>query len=251
MNPLTNKVRGLMDLKRSKDGSQIRFYGDGIPYLKRTKLKGKLIVIEGPDGSGRSSQVELIKNKLESDGHAVTTTGLKRSELIGAGVLAAKQKLPVGQKTLALFYAADFADRLEHHIIPSLEAGSIVIADRYIYTLMARSVVRGISRKWTNDLFGFAIVPDQIFYLDVSPDKLFHRIFQKYSALDYYEAGADMGLADDLFDSFIIYQRRIAREFRRMEKLYGLVAIDANRTMSEVNNDLQTRISSYLNASKI
>ncbi|MDA8054072.1 MAG: hypothetical protein M0Z77_00295 [Thermoplasmatales archaeon] len=251
MNPSMAGIRSLRNIRMSPVGHQISFYGDGIHYLRRTKLKGKLIVIEGPDGSGRSSQVELIKDKLESDGHAVTTTGLKRSELIGAGVLAAKQKLPVGQKTLALFYAADFADRLEHHIIPSLEAGSIVIADRYIYTLIARSVVRGINRKWTNDLFGFAIVPDQIFYLDVSPDKLFHRIFQKYSALDYYEAGADMGLAEDLFDSFIIYQRRMAQEFKRMEKLYGLIPVDANRTIPEVNKDLQGRISSYLDASKV
>lgn len=244
------RLKGGLIPRRRTGGHQISFYGDGIPYLKTTKLKGRLIVIEGPDGSGRSSQVELIKNRLESDGHAVTTTGLKRSELIGAGVLAAKQKLPVGQKTLALFYAADFADRLEHHIIPSLEAGSIVIADRYIYTLIARSVVRGIDRRWTNGLFGFAIVPDQIFYLDVSTERLFHRIFQKYSALDYYEAGADMGLADDLFDSFIIYQRRMALEFKRMEESFGLVPIDANRTITEVNEDLQGRITSYLNANK-
>jgi dTMP kinase len=237
-------------MRGRSEGHTVRFYGEGIPYLKRIKLKGKLIVIEGPDGSGRSSQIDLIKTKLESDGHAVTTTGLKRSELIGEGILAAKQKLPVGQKTLALFYAADFADRLEHHIVPSLEAGSIVIADRYIYTLIARSTVRGINRKWSRDLFGFAIIPDQIFYLDVSPNELFHRIFQKYSALDYYEAGADMGLADDLFDSFILYQRKVAIEFKKMEKIYGLVPIDANRSIGEVNEDLQSRITGYLNANK-
>ncbi len=250
MSPIIPGLRVGSNLRGNSYNRPIKFYGDGIPYIRRTKFKGRLIVIEGPDGSGRSSQVELIKTKLESDGHAVTTTGLKRSELIGEGVLAAKQKLPVGQKTLALFYAADFADRLEHHIIPSLEAGSIVIADRYIYTLMARSVVRGISRKWTQDLFGFAIVPDQIFYLDVSPEKLFHRIFQKYSAMDYYEAGADMGLADDLYDSFIIYQQKMAQEFKKMEKHYGLVPIDANRTIEEVNQDLQGRITSYLNATR-
>lgn len=124
------------------EGQPIRFFGDGIPYFKDAKLKGKLIVIEGADGSGRSTQIELIRTKLESDGHAVVTTGLKRSDLVGKGVMEAKQKLPLGQKTLALFYAADFADRLEHQIIPSLEAGNIVIADRYIYTLMARSTVR-------------------------------------------------------------------------------------------------------------
>ncbi len=251
MTPTLTGLRVARNLRGNTNRRPIKFYGDGIPYIRGTKLNGKLIVIEGPDGSGRSSQVELIKTRLESDGHAVTTTGLKRSELIGEGVLAAKQKLPVGQRTLALFYAADFADRLEHHIIPSLEAGSIVIADRYIYTLIARSLVRGISRKWAHDLLGFAIVPDQTFYLDVGPEKLFHRIFQKYSALDHYEAGADMHLADNLYDSFITYQRKMAQEFKRMEKLYGLVPIDANRTIDEVNRDLQGRITSYLNATKV
>jgi len=224
----------------------IEFYGEGISYLKGSKLKGRLIVIEGPDGSGRSTQVDLITAKLESEGHAVATTGLRRSELIGSGILTAKQKLPLGQKTLTLFYAADFADRLEHNIIPSLEAGYIVLADRYIYTLMARSTVRGISRKWSHDLFGFTIKPDLIFYLDVDPHELFHRVFQKYSTLDYYESGADMGLSDDLFDSFVMYQQRMAREFKRMEARYGLVPIDADRSIIEVNEDLQTRIDRYL-----
>jgi len=229
----------------------LQFYGDGIPYLRETKVKGRLIVIEGPDGSGRSTQVELITAKLESDGHAVATTGLKRSELIGGGILQAKQKLPLGQKTLTLFYAADFADRLEHHIIPALEAGYIVLADRYIYTLMARSAVRGLSRRWSHDLFGFTIRPDLIFYLEVDPNELFHRVFQKYSGLDYYEAGADMGLSDDLFDSFIIYQRRMEKEFKRMERRYGLVPIDADRSIIDVNEDLQSKIDRYLNGKKV
>jgi len=190
----------------------VRFYGEGISYLKRIESKGRLIVVEGPDGSGRSTQIDLITSKLEADGHAVITTGLKRSELIGAGILEAKHKLPLGKKTLALFYAADFADQLEHKIIPALHSGYVVLADRYIYTLMARSNVRGISRGWSHDLFGFAIKPDLVFYLDVPPEELFHRVFQKYGALDYYESGADMGLSDNLYESFVTYQRMIAKE---------------------------------------
>lgn len=229
-----------------RGGKPLEFYGDGISYLQGLEIKGKLIVIEGPDGSGRSTQVDLIKAKLESDGHAVTTTGLKRSELIGQGILEAKQKLPLGKKTLALFYAADFADQLEHKIIPALEAGYIVLADRYIYTLIARSTVRGISRKWSYDLFGFTIKPNLVFYLDVKPEELFHRVFQKYSSLDYYESGADLGLSDELYKSFVIYQRMMAKEFKEMEKRYGLIPIDANRTIPEVNADLQKRIDAYL-----
>ena len=224
----------------------LRFYGDGISYLKRLVSKGSLIVIEGPDGSGRSSQIELVTSHLEAAGHAVITTGLKRSELIGAGILEAKHKLPLGKKTLALFYAADFADQLEHKIIPALHAGYIVLADRYIFTLMARSSVRGIPRSWSHDLFGFAIKPDLVFYLDVPPEELFHRVFQKYGSLDYYESGADMGLSDDLFESFVLYQRGIAKEFRLMESKYGIVRIDGGRPIPEVNLDLQGRIDNYL-----
>jgi dTMP kinase len=224
----------------------LRFYGEGIPYLKKTQTKGSLIVIEGPDGSGRSTQIDMITEKLEAGGHAVITTGLKRSELIGAGILEAKHKLPLGKKTLALYYAADFADRLEHKIIPALHAGYVVLADRYIYTLMARSSVRGIGRPWSHDLFGFAIKPDLVFYLDVPPRELFHRVFQKYGTLDYYESGADMGLSDDLFESFVLYQKKIAKEFKAMEARYDIVRIDGGRSVAEVNADLQARIDSYL-----
>jgi dTMP kinase len=224
----------------------LRFYGEGISYLKRLESKGSLIVIEGPDGSGRSSQIDMITSHLEAAGHAVITTGLKRSELIGAGILEAKHKLPLGKKTLALFYAADFADQLEHKIIPALHAGYVVLADRYIYTLMARSSVRGITRPWSHELFGFAIKPDLVFYLDVPPEELFHRVFQKYGTLDYYESGADMGLSDDLYESFVIYQRSIAKEFKLMEEKYGIVRVDGGRTIPEVNADLQKRIDGYL-----
>jgi dTMP kinase len=226
----------------------LRFFGEGISYLKSVETKGSLVVVEGPDGSGRSTQIDMVTSKLEADGHAVITTGLKRSELIGAGILEAKHKLPLGKKTLALFYAADFADQLEHKIIPALHAGYVVLADRYIYTLMARSTVRGIGRGWSHDLFGFAIKPDLVFYLDVPPEELFHRVFEKYGALDYYESGADMGISDDLFESFVQYQRGIAKEFRLMESKYGIVRIDGGRTIPEVNADLQRGIDAYLGA---
>ncbi len=206
----------------------LEFYGEGIPYLKNLEVKGRLIVVEGPDGSGRSTQIQSIITKLESDGHAVVNTGLKRSELIGRGILEAKQKLPLGKKTLTLFYAADFVDQLEHKIIPALQAGYIVLADRYIYTLIARSVVRGLSAGWSHQLFGFAPKADLVFYIAVKPQELFHRVFQKYGTLDYYESGADMGLSDDLYESFIEYQLRMAKEFEKMAKQYHMVRIDVH-----------------------
>lgn len=227
----------------------LEFYGEGIPYLKEISVKGRLIVIEGPDGSGRSTQIQSITSKLESDGHAVVNTGLKRSELIGQGILEAKQKLPLGKKTLTLFYAADFVEQLEHKIIPALQAGYVVLADRYIYTLIARSIVRGLSSRWSHDLYGFAPTADLVFYLDVDPDELFHRVFQKYGVLDYYESGADIGLATDLYDSFIAYQRRMAKEFSLMARQYKMIRVDGNKPIGEVNSALQTKIDDFLNSS--
>lgn len=227
---------------------RMNFYGDGIAYLRDLPVRGRFIVIEGPDGSGRSTQVEALTSRLESDGHAVLNTGLKRSELVAKGILRAKQSTPLGNKTMTLMYAADLADQIEHKIIPALEAGTIVVADRYIFTLMARSAVRGLGRKWLSSLFGFALVPDMVFYLDVTPSELFYRAFQKYSALDYYESGADMGVSGDLYESFIIYQKRIATQFRQMEKSYSMIRIDGNKTIEEVGAELQEKVGTFLGA---
>lgn len=229
-----------------REDRHLTFYGEGISYLSSLGIRGRFIVIEGPDGSGRSTQVELLTSRLESDGHAVLNTGLKRSELVAKGILQAKESTPLGKKTMTLLYAADLADQLEHKIIPALESGTIVVADRYIFTLMARSAVRGIGKKWLNSLFGFAIVPDLVFYLDVNPHELFYRAFQKYAALDYYESGADMGSSRDLYESFIIYQKKIAREFAQMEKRYSMLRIDGNQPLQSVGQELQVRVEDYL-----
>jgi dTMP kinase len=225
----------------------IRCYGRGISYLQDTEVKGRLIVIEGPDASGRSTQIGLITTKLEADGHAVLNTGLKRSELVSEGIMEAKREHMLGKRTMSLFYAADFADQLENKIIPALRAGYIVLADRYIYTLMARGAVRGLDRRWAHRLFGFAVVPDVVFYIDVDPNELVHRVFQKNTFLDYYESGADLGLSDDMYESFILYQRLIAKEFRRMQRRYNLLIINGNRSVQEINPDIQKRIDYFLN----
>jgi dTMP kinase len=226
------------------------YYGDGIKYLHSgTNFSGKLIVIEGPDASGRTSQISIIQPSLEADGHAVVTTGLRRSELIGEGILEAKRNFVLGRRTLSLFYAADFADQLENKIIPALKAGYIVLADRYIFTLIARDTVRKIRRTWSHALYGFALKPDLVFYLDVDPNELIHRVFQKNFSLDYYESGADLGLSENMFESFIMYQNVLAREFRRMQKRYGLIPINGNRTIEEINVDLLNRISDFLSRS--
>jgi len=224
----------------------IEYYGRGLTSLQESRIRGRLIVIEGPDASGRSTQVTRITSKLEADGHAVLNTGLRRSELISPGILEAKRNLVLGKRTISLFYAADFADQLENKIIPALRSGFIVLADRYIYTLMARDVVRGISKRWSYNLFGFAIKPDLVFYVDVDPNELVHRVFQKNASLDYYESGADLGLSDNMFESFLIYQSMVAREFRKMQKKYGLIFINGNRSIEEINAELQEKIDDFL-----
>jgi len=234
---------------RSLRGKKLRkgiFYGHAIPYLEDTEIKGRFIVIEGPDASGRSTQIELLSSKLEADGHAVLNAGLRRSELIGQGILEAKRNFVLGRKTISLFYAADFADQLENKIIPGLRAGYIVLSDRYIYTLMAREAVRGISSSWSRNLYGFALRPDIVFYLDVDPNELVHRVFKKNSYLDYYESGTDLRLSDNMLESFVMYQKLLRKEFERMQKRYNIISINGNRSISEINEDLRKRIDVYL-----
>jgi dTMP kinase len=234
---------------KSLKGKNLRktvFYGHSIPYLEDIEIKGRFIVIEGPDASGRSTQIELLSSKLEADGHAVLNAGLRRSELIGQGILEAKRNFVLGRRTISLFYAADFADQLENKIIPGMRAGHIVLSDRYIYTLMAREAVRGISSSWSRNLYGFALRPDIVFYLDVDPNELVHRVFKKNSYLDYYESGTDLRLSDNMLESFVMYQKLLRKEFKRMQKRYNIVSINGNRSVSEINEDLQKRIDAYL-----
>ena len=234
---------------KSLNGKKARkglFYGHAIPYLEDIEIKGRFIIIEGPDASGRSTQIELLSSKLEADGHAVLNAGLRRSELIGEGILEAKRNFVLGRRTISLFYAADFADQLENKIIPGLRAGYIVLSDRYIYTLMAREAVRGISSSWSHNLYGFALRPDIVFYLDVDPNELVHRVFQKNSYLDYYESGTDLRLSDNMLESFILYQKLLRKQFKRMQKRYNIITIDGNRSIIEINQDLQKRIDDYV-----
>jgi dTMP kinase len=237
-------------LARQNGQRNLRYYKQGIPYLKDVRVSGSLIVIEGPDAAGRSTHTQLIQTKLEAEGHAVLGTGLKRSELISEGIMEAKANLGVGKRTLGLFYAADFADQLENKIIPALEAGYIVLADRYIFTLMARNSVRGINKVWSRNLFGFAVIPDLVFYLNVKPQELVHRVFQKSSKLDYYESGMDLGISGDMYKSFVVYQTKLAKEFERMREPFGLQFVDGNRPVEQVDADLQSRIEAFLNAPK-
>jgi dTMP kinase len=236
---------------KKESNNKIKFINhSGIKYLKDIEINGSFIVIEGPDASGRSTQIQKITEKLEADGHAVVNAGLKRSDLISQGIIEAKRNFQVGRRTMALYYAADFADQLENKIVPALKAGFIVISDRYIYTLIARSSVRGINKNWLHQLHGFAIKPDLIFYLNVDPFNLIHRVFKKNKSLDYYESGSDLGLSADIFDSFIKYQLLLKKEFTMMQKKYGLIDVDGNKSIEDIYHTIQTKISGYLDQNK-
>jgi dTMP kinase len=225
-----------------------RWLGHGVPGVNLAQLHGKLIVVEGADGSGRSTQIDRLVEWLEASGHATVQVGLKRSTLVSEELANAQQGNILSHTTLSLFYATDFADQLENIILPALRSGFMVLADRYIYTLMARDLVRGTDEEWLKNLYGIAVVPDAVFYLNVAPEQLVQRTFAKNAALDYWESGMDLGLSRDMFDSFLKYQRLMSQEFKRLQKLYAFTMVDAERTAEEINAELRQRIEAILAA---
>ncbi len=223
-----------------------RFYGHGITGVELEKLAGKLVVIEGADGSGRSTQIARLVDWLEVTGHATVQVGLKRSTLVSEELDQAQQGNILSHTTMALFYATDFADQLEHIILPSLRAGFIFLADRYIYTLMARAMVREIDEEWLRNLYSIALAPDAVFYLNVSPEQLVQRNFAKNHSLDYWESGMDLGLSRDMFDSFLKYQSLVEQRFRRLQAIYGFEIIDGHRNPDQIHAELQQKLALVL-----
>src|SRR6186713_2682264 len=183
-----------------------RYYGRSIPYLPINDYPGKLIAVEGTDGVGRSTQIQLLREWLEVRGYGVVETGWTRSPLMQPTIELAKSSNTLNKLTFVLLYATDFADRLEKEIIPALKAGFVVLADRYIYTAIARAGVRGVDSQWIRRLYGFAIAPHLVFYLKIDADALARRVLQA-GGMSYWESGMDMKAGDDIYDSFRTYQR--------------------------------------------
>jgi dTMP kinase len=223
-----------------------QYYGHGIPGIDAAQLAGRLIVVEGADGSGRSTQIVRLVQWLEGGGHATVQVGLKRSTLVSEELEQAQEGNILSRTTLSLFYATDFADQLENIILPALKAGFIVLADRYIYTLMARDMVRGMDEAWLKNLYGIALEPDAVFYLNVAPQELVQRSFAKNAALDYWESGMDLGLSRDMFDSFMKYQTSMQKTFRHLQTTYGFTIVDGMRSADAINVELQKKISAVL-----
>ena len=223
-------------------------YGVSLPGVSLHDLVGKLIVIEGTDGVGRSTQMYLLKEWLEQQGRAVLDTGLSRSGLVGKGIKRAKEGHTLGRITLSLFYTTDFADRLENEIIPALRAGFVVLTDRYTYSLMARALVRGLDPAWVRNIHRFALKPDAIFYLRLGIDELIPRaVFAR--GFDYWESGMDMYSAEDMYDSFRKYQTALLEQFDKLAEEFNFEVVDARPGPQEIFQVLREGISRVLNDS--
>jgi len=216
------------------------------PGTDLSNLSGLLIVIEGPDSSGRSTQIRLIKTWLEEKGYAVDEVGLKRSLLVGPALEQAKEGNVLSPRTMSLFYATDFYDQLENRIVPALRAGCIVLADRYIFTLIARDTVRGGDPEWVTSLYSMAIVPDAVFFIMSSCKTLMERTFQSHGCLDYWESGMDIGISRDWHESFIRYQNKMRAEYKKLQTKYGFEIINGNCSIKAINIELQARIQMVL-----
>ena len=218
-----------------------RFFGDGLTYLDPSDLKGKLIAIEGTDGVGRSTHIEMLQEWLEVQGYGVITTGWTRSNLMSKTIEAAKAGNILDHWSLSLLYATDFADRLEHQIIPALRSGFIVLADRYIYTAFARDFVRSGNRAWIRDVFGFALIPDLVCYLRIDVDTLALRVIET-TGMNYWESGMDLRLGADLYESFKKYQSLLIEEFDKMAEEFRFNVVDARKSPEDIQAELRAHI---------
>jgi dTMP kinase len=220
-------------------------YGKLLPGMKLNDLAGKLIVIEGTDGAGRTTQIDLLKPWLEEMGHAVLDTGMTRSPLAGDGIRRAKEGNNLGRVTQTLFYATDFIDRLENEIVPALRAGFIVLTDRYVYSLMARAIVRGMDGAWIRSVFSAALVPDAVFYLRLNVEELIPRVvFSR--GFDYWESGMDVFPGQDMYESFRAYQAALLAEFERLGTEYNFQIVDASAEPRVVFAQLKAKIMNIL-----
>jgi dTMP kinase len=228
-------------------GHDKAFYGHGLPNVK-PGLRGSLIVVEGTDGVGRSTQIEQLIPWLELQGYPVTNTGWTRSNLLSQTINDAKAGHALTVTTFSLLYAADFADRLENNVIPALRAGFIVLADRYMYTAFARNAVMGAERQWTRDLFGCSLIPDLVLYLKLDVDHLVPRVLEG-KGMDYWESGMHLALGSDIFDSFVRYQTRLIREYNRLAREFSFTTVDARKPVDHIQADLRRHITAYLQRS--
>lgn len=216
-------------------------------FKTKNGYEGLLIVIEGTDGSGKSTQLELLKKSIQDKSYGVMVSEWKTSRLIANVIDDAKERNLLNATTYSLLYAADFADRLENQIIPALKSGFIVLLDRYFYTALARDVVRGQDIEWVKNLYEYAPEPDLVFYLDMPVDVLLKRIIGT-TGLDFYESGRDVGFSTDFYKSFEIYQNKCLEQYNLMKNEYNFISIDGTKPIKEIHKIMNDEVQKLLSS---
>src|SRR6267142_4731818 len=224
-------------------------YGVPVPRVELADLTGWLIVIEGTDGVGRTTHVNLLRQHLERLGYAVAETGLSRSDLANKGIRRAKQGNTLGSNAFNLYYATDFADRLEHQIVPALRSGFVMLTDRYVYSLIARAMVRGADPDWIKNVYSFSLKPDAVFYLRIDVRDLVPRVLLN-GGFDYWESGMDLPLGADLYESFIEYQSRVIGNLDDLAREYEFQTLDARQPVDTISEELARRVQVLLEADR-
>jgi len=212
----------------------------------KKEIQGKLVAVEGLDGSGKSTQVYLLKRWLELEGYKVFFTEWNSSAIVRKATRKGKKRQLLTSTTFSLIHCTDFADRYERQILPLLHAGYIVLADRYVFTAFARDAVRGCDRTWIRHLYSYAIQPDLTFYFDVPLKTALERILDGRTRVKYHEAGMDMGYSKDPYESFRIFQGKINQEYRRMVREYDFITVDATEPpdvqQAKIREILETKV---------
>jgi dTMP kinase len=211
-----------------------------------TTLRGKLFIVEGIDGSGKSTQLDLLHKWLVSQGYLVAFTEWNSSPVVRQTTKRGKDSRLLSPASFCLIHAADLADRIEHQILPALRAGAIVLADRYIYTAFARDAARGVDREWVRAIYRFAVRPTMAFYFRVPLDESLQRILVGRPELKYYEAGQDVGLSDDPYESFRLFQNRILGEYEHLVDEFGLTVIDATQPLVQQQAKIRKLVAPHL-----
>jgi len=209
-------------------------------------LLGKLFIVEGIDGSGKSTQLDMLRKWLIGQGYCVAFSEWNSSPVVRNTTRRGKKKQLLSPTSFSLIHAADFADRMERQMLPALKAGAIVLADRYIYTAFGRDVARGVHPQWVRDVYSFAIQPTVAFYFRVPMDVSLERILSGRPALKYYEAGLDVGLSDDPYKSYQLFQGRILEEYEKMVVEFGLTVVDATLPLLEQQDQVREMVEPHL-----
>jgi dTMP kinase len=228
-------------------GSQYEFELTGAEPPDISAYPGRLICVEGTDGAGRSTQVGLLREELEDRGYGVVHTAMARAGLTSNGLKQAKEGHTLGTATMDLFYATDLADRLATSVLPALRAGFVIFTDRYVYSAMARSIVRGTDPAWIEDVYRFAPKPHATFYLDLDVHHLVPRVLSR-GGFDYWESGRDCRLEDDLYSSFTAYQADLLKVFGELVQQYKIQKIDARGTEAETYAQLRDAVMAIIDS---